>query len=205
MTIKILFNPMSQHARRTKMAAIELGLDLEYQLVDFMKGEHQAPDYLARNPNGKVPTLIDGDFVLWESNAILCYLADQKPASGLYPTELKARADVNRWLFWEAAHFGPAALTLTWERVMKPNFMKQAPEPVLVAQGEENWKRFAAVLDRQLAAREYVTGKLSLADLSLASVLTYHEPAGIDLKSFTNLSRWFAKMEARDSWKQTKG
>jgi glutathione S-transferase len=204
MAIRIHHNPASQHARRVHMAVLELGLDVEMKLVDFMKGEHQSPAYLAVNPNGKVPTLEHDGLVLWESNAIMAYLADQKPGA-LYPTEAKARANVNRWLFWESAHFGPAAIALTWERVMKPAFMKQEGEPVLIAAGEANLKRFGAVLNGQLEGKQFVTGDaLTIADLALASILTYRQHAKMDTAPYKHLEAWLGRIEARDSWQATK-
>ncbi|MCC6748902.1 MAG: glutathione S-transferase family protein [Deltaproteobacteria bacterium] len=203
MALRLYYNSASQHSRRDQVAVIELGLDVELKPVDFMKGEHKAPDFLAHNPNGKVPLLEHDGLWLWESNAIMAYLADLRPERGLYPTEPRARADVNRWLFWEAAHFGPACLRLTWERVMKPTFMKQDPNPVLVADGEQNLQRFAAVLDSQLAGKEYVTGRLSIADFALASVLAYRVPARMELGAFPQLRGWLGRIEARESWKQT--
>jgi glutathione S-transferase len=203
MAIRIHINPASQHARRVKIAALELGLVVEWKVVDLGAGGNQAPDYLKLNPQGKVPTLEEDGFVLWESNAIMAYLADKKPAAGLYPTDPKQRADVNRWLFWESAHFGKACITLTWERVVKPMFMKQPTNDALVAEGEQNWHRFAKVLESQLADRDYVTGRLSLADFALASITMYRGPARIDTKPYPHLERWLGRIESRDSWKQT--
>ena len=202
MAIRVHHNPASQHARRVRMTGLELGLDIEWKLVDFSKGENRSPEYLALNPAGKVPTLEEDGFVLWESNAIMAYLADQKPGVGLYPTETRERALVNRWLFWEAAHFGAAAVTLTWERVIKPR-MKQPPDPAVVAQGEQSWRRFAPILDAHLAGRAYVASALSIADFALATILMYHEPAGIDLAPHRHLGEWFARIQARESWQRT--
>jgi glutathione S-transferase len=196
-------NPLSQHSRRVVMAILELGLDVEIKVVDFTKGEHKSPAYLAHNPNGKVPVLEDGDFWLWESNAIMAYLADKKPGQSLYPTDAKQRADVHRWLFWESAHWNPACAHLTFERVLKPAFYKQQPDPVLVKLGETNLARYGAVLDGQLAGKEYVTGRLSLADLSIGSMLMYAKAAQFDLAAFPNVTAWLARLEARDSWKKT--
>ena len=203
MSIRIHVNPASQHARRVRIAALELGLDVEWKIVDFATGAHQTPAYLALNPHGKVPTLEEGNFVLWESNAIMTYLADKKPQSGLYPTDPMQRADINRWLFWESAHFGKACITMTWERVVKPMFMKQATNEVLVADGEESYHRFAKILDGQLTNREYVAGRLSIADFALASIMMYRAPARIDTKPYPRIEQWLNRVEARDSWKQT--
>ena len=132
MTMRLHTNPLSAHARRVSMAIHELGLDSEIKVLDFGKGEHKDGAYLAHNPNGKVPMLEDNGFWLWESNAILCYLADKKPEKNLYPTDAHGRADVNRWLFWESAHMGNACAGLTAEHVVKPMLLKMPTDANLV-------------------------------------------------------------------------
>jgi glutathione S-transferase len=201
MAIRIHIHPASQHARRVRMVALELGIEADFPVVDLM-GPGRA-QYLTINPNGKVPALEEDGFVLWESNAIMAYLADKKPSAGLYPAEPRARADVNRWLFWESAHFGRACITLTWERVMKPMFLKQEPDPALVADGEANWKRFAQVLDDHLDGRDYVCGAPTIADFALATITMYRQMAKIDTAPFPRLEAWLGRIEARDSWKET--
>src|SRR5262245_36187395 len=103
--MKLYMNPMSPNVRRVRLTAAVLGLKLEEQALDFTKGEHKHPEYLALNPNGAVPTLVDGEFVLAESQAIMQYLASKQPESGLLPLDEQVRADVTRWQFWDAAHF----------------------------------------------------------------------------------------------------
>src|ERR1019366_9775634 len=96
--------------RATKVLALagHLGLECEIHLVDLFKGDQYKPEFAALNPNKKMPVLDDDGFVLWESNAILQYLALKKPESGLWPADSKGQADVLRWLLWEAAHWSPA-------------------------------------------------------------------------------------------------
>ena len=93
-------NPHSSNARRVTMTAIHLNVPLELRVVKNMKDPVERAALLEVNPNGKVPVLVDGDFVLWESCAIMQYLAELTPDQTLYPIELEARLDVNRWLFW---------------------------------------------------------------------------------------------------------
>ena len=102
--MKLYTSPFSSNARKPAMLAHLLPLQVELIVVDLAQGEQRRPPYLGFNPNGKVPTLVDGDFVLWESNAIMQYMAEQVPGTPLYPQAPRRRADVNRWLFWAATH-----------------------------------------------------------------------------------------------------
>ena len=97
--------------RAAKVVALKnhLGLEGEIEIVDVGKGDHLTPEYIAMNPNKKMPVLDDDGFVLWELNAILFYLANKKPQSGLWPSDVKRQADVLRWLAWESAQ--PEVLT----------------------------------------------------------------------------------------------
>jgi glutathione S-transferase len=118
--MKLYTNPMSPNVRRVRLTAAVLGLQLEEKKLDFAKGEQKNPEYLALNPNGAVPTLVDGDFVLTESRAIMQYLASKKPEMGLLPRDEQVRADVTRWQFWDSSHFSPQIGTVVFQRILKP-------------------------------------------------------------------------------------
>src|SRR4029078_6875036 len=97
----------------------ELGTAVEVIDVDLRSGGNRTKEFLALNPNGKVPVLVDGDFVLWESRAINAYLAATKPEHGLYPADHRKRAIVDQWSYWQAVHFGPAVQRVAFERLLK--------------------------------------------------------------------------------------
>src|SRR5262245_59728941 len=99
--MKLHHHPMSSNSRKVLIAASLLGVEVETAVVDLMAGQQHAPDYLRLYPNGLVPTLVDGDLVLWESNAICQYLASMHANSPLWPDDRKARADISRWQCWE--------------------------------------------------------------------------------------------------------
>src|SRR4051812_17332144 len=120
-TLRLHNSPMSPNCRKVLALALELGLDVESVQVDMMKGAHKEPSFLAKNPNGKVPVLEDNGWYLWESTAIMQYLADKKPEKNLYPTDLRLRAEVNKWLAWDASHLGvESCLPLYMERLIRP-------------------------------------------------------------------------------------
>lgn len=202
--MRLYYSPFSSNARRARMTAIQLGLDFESMLVDLGAGAQRERDYLAINPNGKVPVLDDDGFILWESQAIMLYLCERAAGQTLYPTDLRAKADVHRWMFWSANHWGPAIAILNFERVVKGLIGAGSPDPEMERRGQAQLEPLAAVLDSQLAHRAWVTGdSLSLADISLGAPLMAMAPARIDLSAYSHLLAWFQRVQELESWKQT--
>src|SRR5215468_5760048 len=120
MTIELYVFPPSPRAFKVMAIANHLGIDTTLHIVDLVKGDQKTPEYAALNPNMRIPALRDGDYVLWESNAIGQYLASKKPGGGLFPEDERARLDVTRWQFWDLAHWDPACATFIFEYVVKP-------------------------------------------------------------------------------------
>ena len=117
--MKLHVFPPSPRATKVMALANHLGLDCEIRVVNLFKGEQHQPGFAALNPNERMPVLEDDSFVLWESNAILQYLAAKKPGSGLWPSDAKGQADVLRWHSWDAADWFPTCAILTFERLVK--------------------------------------------------------------------------------------
>jgi glutathione S-transferase len=202
--MKLYMNLLSPNVRRVRLTAAVLGLELEEKALDFAKGEHKTPEYLALNSNGAVPTLVNGDFVLTESRAIMQYLASKKPESGLLPRDEDGRADVIRWQFWDSSHFSPQLGTLSFQRVFKPMFGMGDPDVSKVEEALGNFRRFAAVLNNRLEGKQYLVGdSLTLADLTLAASLMYAKQAEAPLAEFPNLQAWFSRISEMDAWKKT--
>ena len=202
--MKLYHNPLSPNVRRVRLTAAVLGIELEEKVLDFSKGEHTHPEYLALNPNGAVPALVDGDFVLTESRAIMQYLASKKPESGLLPRDEAARAEVTRWQFWDSSHFSPQLGTLAYEKLIKGMMGLGEPDSSKINDALSNFRRFAAVLNQRLAGRQYVVGNgLTLADLTLASSLMYAKQAEVPLAEFPNIEGWLSRITALDGWKKS--
>jgi glutathione S-transferase len=202
--MKLYHNPLSPNVRRVRLAAAVLGIKLEEVKLDFAKGEHKAPAYLALNANGAVPTLVDGDFVLTESRSIMQYLASKKPEMGLLPRDEAGRADVTRWQFWDASHFSPQLGTLFFEKTLKAMMGLGEPDTTKIADALAGFRRFAAVLNQRLDGKQYIVGNaLTVADLTVASSLMYAEPLEVPLGEFPNVKAWFGRITALDGWKQT--
>src|SRR5271166_6464309 len=106
------YSPMSGNSSRTAFALFEAGVTHTAHRVDASRGDNRAPGYLAVNPMGKIPSLVDGDLKLWESNAINWYIAEKHPDAGLLPATPEERASVQRWLFFQTGHVTPACLAV---------------------------------------------------------------------------------------------
>jgi glutathione S-transferase len=202
--MRLYHHPFSSNARRARMTAVHLDAKLELVVVDLAKGEQRRPEFLRINPNGRVPVLDDDGFLLWESHAIMQYLADKTPGQTLYPQESRARADVNRWLFWSAHHFAPAVAILGWERVVKPLIGAGEPDPAAITRGEALVSDLARILDEHLAGKQWIAqNRLTLADFAIASPLMMTGPAKLPVTDRANLATWFGRVQAIEAWKKT--
>jgi glutathione S-transferase len=180
-----------------------LALDCELKPIDLGRGDQLAPEYLVLNPNKKMPTLKDGEFVLWESNAILFYMAAKRPESGLWPSDLREQADVLRWLAWQSAHWDAESCGMVaFEKLSKAVLGLGAPDPAFITRGEQNFFRFAAVLDDQLKGRSWLVGeRLTIADFSIGAVVPGVARLGLSLARFSEIGRWYEGLSALPGWR----
>ncbi len=192
----------SPNCLRVRAVVHELGVDVEIVEVDVFAGENKAPEFLGRNPNAKVPVLEDGDFVLWESRAINAYLAGLDAERRLYPEDLRRRAIVDQWSYWQAVHLGPSSQRLTFERVLKKRFGLGEPDESVIERETKETMKLLGVLDENLAGRDWAAGELSIADFALASTLTLREEAGIRLDEVPKVAAWIKRLESRESWRR---
>ncbi len=176
---------------KVPIALEELGLDYTLTGVNVRKGEQKAPDFIALNPNAKVPVMLDGPLVLTESAAILVYLAEK--TGKLLPASGEGRARVFEQLFFHASGLGPAFGQAGF-------FKKQAaePQPIAIARFEAEAARTASVLDALLGRHAFVAGdEFTIADIAHFGWMWRRAFAEVDISGLPNLSRWVAQVEAR--------
>ena len=179
-------------------------LDLGYERIDagMAFGRNNEPDYLAMNPNGRVPTLVDGDFVLWESNSVMRYLARAyAPESTLYPKAPKARAGVDRWLDWTLSTLQPVDRPVFWALVRTPPAQRDMVAIQKDADAEAvQWR----IVDAQLATRRFIEGDdFTIADIALgAYARRWFGVEGIGKPTLPHLDRWFAQFAGRAGFAQ---
>ncbi len=189
---------------KVRAVASYLGIPLGYENLDFAKGETRTPKYLALNPTGRTPTLVDGDFVLWESDAIMQYLASKKPNT-LWPDDPRARADIMRWQNWQSAHWGSdACVPLMFQNLVKAIFGMGPPDAAAVTKATEAFNKEAAVLDQHLAKRDWLVGASpTLADFTVGSYLFYANEAKLPVGAYKNIGRWFERLSSLPCWAET--
>lgn len=201
--MKLYGFPPSPNTRKVLAVSHHIDVPLEFSLVDLRKGDQRKPEYLAMNPCSRTPTLVDGDFVLWESNAIMQYVAGKK-ANTLWPENARARADICRWQCWQLAHLSQGTGTLTWENVVKKMMTGGDPDPNEVKKGEDAIRRDGAIMDGQLAKRPYLVGNSpTLADFAVAAHLAHAPAAKMPIDSFKNLLAWLARIDALPAWQKS--
>ncbi len=203
--MKLYCFPPSPNTWKVRAVAAHLGLPLECEFVDLTKGGSHVPDYLALNPTGRTPTLVDGGFTLWESTAIMQYLASRKP-NALWPDDARIRADIMRWQSWQLAHWSKEGCEpLLFERLVKQILQLGPPDAAVVAKGLTAFNKEAAVLDAHLAKQPYLVGKdVTLADFSVAAPLFYAERADLPLAPYANVRAWFARVSALPCWRRNR-
>ena len=176
---------------KVPIALEELGLEYALHGINVRKGEQKAPDFLALNPNAKVPVLVDGDLALTESAAILVYLAEK--TGKLLPTSGETRARVFEQLFFHASGLGPAFGQVGF-------FQRQAaePQPLAIERFSTEAKRTLGGLDGMLAKHRFVAGDtFTIADIAHFGWLWRREFAGVGFDDAPNAARWYAEVEAR--------
>lgn len=194
----------SPNSRKVEAVIDHLKLKVDIQYHDFLAGELRSRDYVALNPNASVPTLVDGTFVLWESNAIMQYLADKVPGSTLFPRDPQQRADVVRWQCWDLAHFNRAFGTLAFEMFAKPKLNIGPTDEALVAGALTELARRAPVLERHLENRSYLVGSgITIADYSMIRFESYRTRTPFDWQPYPNINAYFDRMRTVDSWVRT--
>ena len=200
--MKLYGFPQSPNTWKVLAYAKHIGVPVELQLVDLTKGEQRRPEYLAINPTGRTPTLVDGGFKLWESTAILNYLGSRKP-NELWPADDRMRADIMRWQSWQLQHWAQGCEPLLFERIVKPFFDWGAPDPAVIAKGEAAFRKEAAILDGHLKANSHlVGGRTTLAEYSVAPYLVYAGACGMPLSEFPSVARWYKEVAALPSWRE---
>jgi glutathione S-transferase/GST-like protein len=189
MTIK-LYTAATPNGWKISIALEEMGLPYEVRVIDFATQEQKADWYVKLNPNGRSPTLDDDGFILFESGAILIYLAEK--TGKFLPKDVHGRSRVIQWLMFQMSGVGPM--------MGQANvFLRYFPEKIqpVIERYQREVMRLFGVLDRQLARHEYIAGEYSIADMALWPWVSGYEWSGVSVAEFASLQRWLSLVGAR--------
>ncbi len=188
-----LYTWTTPNGRKVSIALEEMGLDYAVHPIALKTGAQKSPAFLAINPNGRIPAIVDrdeGDFAVFESGAILIYLAEK---SGRFlPTDAKARSTVLQWLMWQMGGLGPM-------QGQANVFNRYFPEriPAVIQRYQDETRRLFTVMDTQLSRHPYLAGDYSIADMACFPWVKQHDWSGVAIDDLPHLSRWVADLDAR--------
>jgi glutathione S-transferase len=195
-----LYHFPSPNPQKITFALRELALECEILPVDLSKGEQRTPEFLALNPFGRVPVLVDGDLALWESHAILSYLGDK--TGKLWPTSAAGRADALRWLFFLSGHISPSATDLAFNRIAV-KLLGIPGDQDAIARGEKALPGVIAIVEGQLAKKQWMLGNdFTLVDCDYCPVLNVIEKAGFSYRDFPKVQSYLDACRSRQAWKE---
>jgi len=200
--VDFYFGKNSGNAARSALALYEVGVPFAAHPLDLRKS--RSSEYLALNPVGKVPTLIDGATTLWESNAINWYLAEKyQQGAGLLPSTPEGRAAVLRWAFFQSSHISPAATAV--HRSINPahvRYLGQHTDAQEAENGRKELARFLPVLESALANADWLVGDYSLADIAFAPHLGFLVQYGFAFPGTPRVRAWLERIRARPAWQK---
>jgi len=188
-----LYTAATPNGWKVSIALEELALPYTLHALDMGKGEQKEPWFTAINPNGRIPAIVDrdnGDFAVFESGAILLYLAER--TGRLLPADEKGRSRAVQWLMFQMGGVGPM---MGQANVFTRYFPEQLPS--VIERYRRESRRLFEVLDGRLAKSEYLAGDYSIADIANWSWVHTHEWPGVDVSGLDHLNRWIAAIAAR--------
>jgi GST-like protein len=188
-----LYTAATPNGRKISIALEEMALGYEVRRIRLGEQEQKRPEYLAINPNGRIPAIVDADedgFAVFESGAILLYLAEK---TGLFlPSDRRGRSVAIQWLMFQMSGVGPM-------QGQAHVFVRYAPEPIPYAidRYQNEVRRLYAVLDRRLGETAFLAGDYGIADMATWPWVASHDWAGVPLEGLEHLQRWFDEVGAR--------
>ena len=197
--LKIWGRMSSINVKKVVWTAQELGLDFQRTEAGGLFGVVKTPEYMQMNPNALVPLIEDDDYVLWESNVIVRYLAAKYSAGNLYPTDLRERFDAERWMDWQQTTLNPVSRPGFWQLVRTP---PEQRNPAVIAESNTAVETLMFTLDMHLANRAFMLGdRFTVADIPLACEV--HRWFGLpqQRQSRPHVERWYESLRARQASK----
>jgi glutathione S-transferase len=201
--MKLYYDPITVNCRKVIAGLDLIGADYESETLSYFGGEHKLPAYAAVNPNAELPALVDGDFKLWESNAIMVYACEKTGNTTVYPTDPKIRGDITRWLLWEASKWFGVCYVYLVENAVKP-MLDDTPDNALLAEHAPKFHAAAAILEAALEGRHWLCDdNVTIADIAVASPMHLHAVQKLPLEDYPNIRGWIERVEGLECWKNS--
>ena len=201
--MKLYYDPITVNCRKVVAGLDLIGASYDEEILDYFAGDQKQPAYTALNPNAELPTLVDDDLVLWESNAIMVYASEKLGNLSVYPDDPKIRADITRWLLWESSKWFGTCYAYLVENVVKP-ILDDVPDEALLADHAPTFHAQAQILEDALAGREWLCDDhATIADIAVAAPMHLHAVQKLPLDDYPNIRAWMARVEALPCWQKS--
>lgn len=195
--IKLYDHPLSGNCYKVRLLLGHLGLDYERETIDIFKGEHKTDTYTELNPNQKIPTLDDDGFILWESNAILLYLANKHSPNSYISSDPNKYGLITQWLIFGKTSVDPnLAIARFYKKFLgEGNYNKDELQKLHTAGGQ-----MLSTLDQHLSRNEFLAGDYSVADMACFPYILVSPKGGFDLSKYSNVEDWIKRVESQDGF-----
>jgi GSH-dependent disulfide-bond oxidoreductase len=195
MTIQVYYFP-TLNAHKVTIALEEMGLPYELRLIDILLGDQTRPEFLAINPNGRIPAMVDGDVVAFESAAIMQYLG--RKTGKFYPADERTRTRIDSWLFWQMGGLGPMSGQVNYfNRAAQKGDRDPRETDFAIHRYKRETERLFGVLERGLEGREYLCGAYSIADMCCFTWIDKYPENGGGLDAFPRVRSWHGRIASR--------
>jgi glutathione S-transferase len=198
--LKVLGRTSSINVQKVMWTAAELGIEVDQTNIGGPYGGNDKPEYIALNPNGRVPTIIDGDHVQWESNSCIRYLAARKGKASWYAADLAARGRADMWMDWVNTTVHQDMTVIFWGLIRTP---KEERNYDAIEESRKKMCKIWALLDTHLTSRAFITGdEISIGDVPAACFSYRWHTLGIERPDLPNLRAWYERIVARPAFKK---
>ena len=195
--IKLYDHPLSGNSYKSRLALSNLGVEYERINIDIFKGEHNDPKFAALNPNKKIPVLVDEDFVMWESNALLFYIGKKYSPNDIYPEDPRTHGLVAQWLFFGKTSIDP---NLAMARYLTRFGSGEAHEQQQLAKCRAHGMQTLKILDDHLADNEFLAGSYTIADIGCFPYIHLAPEGEVDIEPYSNIMSWIERIQAQPGY-----
>ncbi len=200
--MKLYGNDFSPNSNKVRFALGAMNIEYEFQSVNLAAGEQRAESFTKINPVGRIPVLVDGDFTIFESNAIVRYLAE-KSGSFLYPKDLESHSLVNQWLDFASIHLGTGAMGKVFFNTIIYKFLNVPRDENSLKEGRQFLANYTQVIETQLSQTPYIAGsEISIADLNILAILDPAEIVNFDLSAYPKVLAWRTALQKKEFYKK---